>query len=42
VRTGRHARHESRLLRWLADQPRLCLFVVIVSVVGAILTISTL
>jgi hypothetical protein len=42
VRTGRHARHESRLLAWLAAQPRLCLIVVIVSVVGAILTISTL
>jgi hypothetical protein len=39
---GRHARHESRLLAWLADQPRLCLVVVIVSVIGAILTISTL
>jgi hypothetical protein len=43
VRAGRHARHESpRVLVWLADQPRLCLFVVVVSVVGAILTISTL
>lgn len=42
MRAGRHARRESRMLAWWADQPRLCLFVVAVSVVGAILTLSTL
>lgn len=42
MRTGRHARHESRLLAWAAEQPWLCVVIVAVSVIGYILTISTL
>lgn len=42
MRAGRHARQESRVLVWLAAQPRVCVVVVVVSVVGAILTLSTL